>query len=97
MLYIIPINNAFVNNTTNTYNKIMKLKAKEIIKVLLTRKGVSQKELVNLLNEHRKKPYSYGGFTQKIYRETLTYDEVALIADLLGFDIEFVDRKQGVD
>lgn len=72
----------------------MRLKAKELIKVLLSRKGVTQKELVEMLNEHIDKPYSYGGFTQKIYRETMSYDEISLIADLLGFDIEFIDREQ---
>ena len=70
----------------------MRLSAKEIIKVLLNREKVLQKDLVNLLTEKTGKKYTSGSLSQKISRKTISYDEVSLIADILGYDIEFKRR-----
>lgn len=70
----------------------MKLNAREIVKVLLYKESVKQKDLVQMLNEKSDKPYTPGGLSRKLGRGTISYNEVALIADLLGYDIEFKKR-----
>ena len=70
----------------------MKLNAKEIIKVLLTKEQVKQKDLANLLTEKTGKKYTAGSLAQKIGRGTISYDEVALIIDILGYEIN-IDKK----
>lgn len=72
----------------------MKFNAKEIVKILLYKKCTKQKDLVQKLSEKTGKQYTPGGLSRKLGRGTISYNEVALIADLLGFDIEFIDREQ---
>lgn len=71
----------------------MKLKAKELIKVLLSEQKVQQKELAQMLTEKSDKEYSASGLSHKIGRGTISYDEVLLIADILGYEIN-ITRKQ---
>ncbi len=72
----------------------MKLNAREIVKVLLTRECVRQKELVEMLTQQTGEKYTSDGLSHKLSRGTISYNEVALIADLLGYDIEFIRREQ---
>lgn len=75
------------------YNCYMDLKAKELVKVLLSEQGVKQKELAQMLSERTGKPYTPGSLSQKTSRGTISYNEVRLIADILGYEI-VVQRKQ---
>lgn len=70
----------------------MKLNAREIVKVLLTRECLRQKELVEILREKTGKKYTQDGLSHKLSRGTISYNEVQLIADILGYDIEFKKR-----
>jgi len=70
----------------------MKLKSKELIKVLLSEKKVKLKDLALKLSEITDKKYSADGLSHKIGRRTVTYDEVLQIAEILGYDIEFKDN-----
>ncbi len=76
------------------YNNCMKLNAKEVIKVLLSKKCITQKDLTKILSEATGDKHTPDGLSRKLSRGTISYNEVALIADLLGFDIEFIDREQ---
>lgn len=71
----------------------MRLKAKEIIKVLLSRKHIKQKDLAENLTQQTGKKYTQGSLSQKISRGTISYDEVALIAEIAGYDINFVEKQ----
>ena len=71
----------------------MRLKAKEIIKILLSRGHVKQKDLANVLSERTGKKYTQGSLSQKISRGSVSYDEVALIADILGYEINFTEKQ----
>lgn len=71
----------------------MKLKARELIKVLLSEQKVQQKELAQMLTEKSGKDYTPSGLSHKIGRGTISYDEVLLIADILDYEI-IVQRKQ---
>ena len=70
----------------------MILKAKELIKILLDREKVKQKELAEILTKNSNKKYTPGSLSQKINRGTISYNEVVMIADILGYEIK-VERK----
>lgn len=71
----------------------MRLNSKELIKLLLSREQVKQKDLADILTEKTGKKYTAGSLSQKIGRRTISYDEVALIVDLLGYQIN-VEKKE---
>ena len=71
----------------------MKLNAKEVIKILLSRTQTRQKDLAQILTEKTGKKYTAGSLAQKIARGTISYNEVVLIADMLGFDININQRN----
>ena len=71
----------------------MKLNAKEIIKLLLSKENITQKELTEILTEKTNKKYTQDGFSRKINRGTISYNEVIMIADILGYDIELKPRE----
>lgn len=66
----------------------MILSAKEVVKLLLTREVLTQKKLAELLSERSGKKYSPDVFSRKLTNGTITYNEVALIADILGYEIK---------
>ena len=70
----------------------MKLRAKELIKVLLSEQGVKQKELAKLMTEKGEKDYTPDSLSHKIGRGTISYDEVLLIADILGYEINVIRK-----
>ena len=67
----------------------MKKKEKEIIRILLSRENVKQKDLAEILTLKAGKKYTPGSLSQKINRGTISFNEVALIADILGYQINF--------
>ena len=66
----------------------MKLTAKELTKLLLTKESLTQKELVNLLNEKTDKKYTQDGLSRKLSKGTITYNEIVSIIDILDYEIE---------
>ena len=49
--------------------------------------------MAELMNEKSEKTYTRGSLANKINRESLTLKEAYILADILGYDIEFVKRK----
>ena len=79
--------------STLIYNAFMlKLQAKELIKLLLSIERVKQKDLVKMLSDKTGKEYTPDGLAHKIGRGSITYNEVLLITDILGYDIK-VERR----
>ena len=72
----------------------MKLNSKELIKLLITKECLTQKELILLLNEKANKNYSPDGFSHKLSRGTITFNEIVEIMDILGyqFDIKKIEE-----
>ncbi len=64
---------------------------REQVKSLLASKNVSMKELCKLLSEKYGKEYSLPNFSGKLKRGTVTYNEVLIIAEILGYKINFID------
>lgn len=71
----------------------MKLFVKEQIKTLLAQEGIKIKELAAIIEEKTGKKCSANSLSQKLGRETLTYNETLMIADLLDYDIAFIKRN----
>ena len=66
----------------------MKYSAKDLIKLLISREGLTQKKLASVIEEHIGKKYTADGLSRKLNRGTITYNEVAMIADILGYEIK---------
>lgn len=71
----------------------MRLKVKEQVKALLSQENLTQKELVKILSQKTKKVYTQTSLSQKLGRGSLTYNEVMTIAEILGYDIQFVKEN----
>ena len=71
----------------------MSKKVREQIKSLLGAKGITMKEVALMLTEKTEKQYSLANLSSKLKRGTLIYNEVLLIADFLGYDINFVEKQ----
>ena len=65
----------------------MILYAKELIQLLLTKEGITQKELAGILSEKTGNNIAPSGLSRKMTQGTITYNDVVLIADILGYDI----------
>ncbi len=71
----------------------MSMKAREQIKSLLAAKNIKMKDLCRLLSEKMGKNYSSNNLSNKLIRGSITYNEVLLIAEILGYKITFVDTE----
>ena len=63
--------------------------AKEEIKVMLARKNLSMRKLIEIVNEHYNRKDTVQNLSNKLNRDSVRYKEVEEIADLLGYKIEF--------
>ena len=70
----------------------MKLNAKELIQLLLTKEGITQKEIAEKLKNRTGKILAPSGLSRKLSQGTITYNEVVMIADILGYDLTPVKR-----
>ena len=63
------------------------------IKSNIVREGLSMREVVEKLAVNHKWSGSLSNFSGKLQRETLRYKEVREVADVLGYDIVWIKRK----
>lgn len=68
----------------------MKFTARGYIKLMLTNECLTQKALVELLTQKTGKNHRADSFSQKLINDTISFREVAQIADILGYEIKFV-------
>lgn len=71
----------------------MRLRVKEQVKVLLSQEGVKQKDLAQMLSAKTGHVYSATNLSQKLGRGTLTYNEVMTIAEILGYDVQYLKEQ----
>lgn len=69
----------------------MSMRAREQIKSLLVAKNITMTELCKMLSDKLGKSYSLTNLSNKLVRGTITYNEVLIIAEILGYKINFVD------
>ena len=67
----------------------MKLKAKDQIKILLVQENMLLKTLAEKLSAKMNKKYAADNLSQKLRRGSFSYDEMLLIAEILGYKIKF--------
>ena len=61
--------------------------AREKVKAILAVENITMTAIAEKINT------SVNNLSNKLRNKTITYDSVEEIADLLGYDIEFVKRK----
>lgn len=71
--------------------------AKKQIKHLLFEEDVTGKELASLLGQRLNKNFSPESLSHKLSRGSILYNEMFIIADILGYDINFVKRQTELD
>jgi len=71
----------------------MKLNAKELIQLLLTKEGMTQKDIARMLTNRTGKTLAPSGLSRKLSQGTITYNEVLMIADILGYDLTPIKRE----
>ena len=71
----------------------MENRVKKQLKHLLLEEDLKIKDIVPKLAEKTGKQYAYDSFIHHLKRATITYEEMLDIAEILGYDIQFVKRK----
>ncbi len=64
------------------------------IKMLLIGTTITQTQLAKLLGERLRKEYSFNNFHSKLSRKTIRYEEIKIIADILGYEVKFVKKQE---
>lgn len=68
------------------------MNARNKIKSLIALRCITITKLAEMLREKTGKPYTFKSLTGKLQRGTLSLDEAYLIADLLEYKLEFIDK-----
>ena len=72
------------------YNGLMRnVRVKEQIKSMIALKGITMTKLAELISQKTEESYSVSSLSQKLSRGTIPYNEVMMIADLLGFKVSY--------
>lgn len=65
----------------------------QLVKFLLTKEYMLQKDLSDKLNSYTGKNTKPANFSAKLKREYLTFKELKLICEILGYDLSIEKRK----
>lgn len=63
------------------------------LKKILLDVNITLTELAKALENRLEKPYSMQNLSNKLRNETITYREMLLIADILGYELKFIKNK----
>ena len=63
------------------------------IKILAMERDLTLTQVASLLSEKLNKKYSLNNLSQKLRKETIPYREIKLIAEILDYDIRFIDKR----
>ena len=64
------------------------------IKAYIVRRGMTMQEVVDVLSDEYGWSDSGANLSNKLQRESLRYKEAVQLADALGYDIQWVRRKE---
>ena len=64
------------------------------LKKILLDVNVSLTELAAALSKRLNKPYSLNNLSNKLRNETISHREMLIIADILGYDLNFVRHAE---
>jgi hypothetical protein len=65
------------------------MSVKETIKILLAKENITLTELAKKVSEKSKKDIKMDSLSQKLRKGTMKYEEVELLASILGYKIKF--------
>ncbi|MCM1339271.1 MAG: hypothetical protein NC191_06340 [Muribaculaceae bacterium] len=69
------------------------MRARTKIKSLIALRCITITKLASMMGMKTGKIYTFKSLTGKLQRGTLSLDEAYIIADLLGYKLEFIDTK----
>ncbi|MBD5401800.1 hypothetical protein HDR58_03220 [bacterium] len=69
------------------------METKNYIKSILKLNGITIKKLAELLTETTGKKYTQGSLTAKINRDGISFKEASVIAEILGYNLEFIKKN----
>jgi len=72
----------------------MKSSMRNEIKAYIVRQGMTMQEVVDVLSDVYGWSDSVSNLSNKLQRESLRYKEAVQLADALGYDIQWVKRKE---
>lgn len=84
---------SFVNIIYNTEMIINDMTDFQLVKFLLNKEYMLQKDLSDKLNKHSGKNTKPANFSAKLKREYLTFKDLKNICDILGYDLIIEKRK----
>ena len=86
---------SYIKYSTNKYNIQIRsgIMIAILVKKLLLDNYTTMTELASAMGKRLNKRYSLNNLSNKLYKETITYREMVLIGDILGYDLEFIKRK----
>lgn len=64
---------------------------KNEIKSLIAKRGMTLKQVCQILSEKTGKSYSGNNITNKLRRKTIKFEEVQTIFEILGYKLEYKD------
>lgn len=64
---------------------------KNEIKSLIAKRGMTLKQVCQIMSEKTGKSYSGNNITNKLRRKTIKFEEVQLIFEILGYKLEYTD------
>ena len=70
------------------------MKARNKIKSLIAYRCTTLTKLAQMMREKTGKPYTFKSLTGKLQRGTLSLDEAYIIAELLGYRLDFIDTRE---
>ncbi|MBQ8168897.1 hypothetical protein IJZ97_05730 [bacterium] len=71
---------------------ITNMNIKTKIKMLAVSRAMTLKQLAKALEERTGEPCSYNSLIGKLHRESLSLKEASIIADILNYKLEFIDK-----
>lgn len=70
----------------------IEMNIKNYIKSLLKLNAITIKKMAQLMTEKSERVYTAGSLSNKINREGITLKEAYILADILGYKIEFIKK-----
>jgi hypothetical protein len=80
-------------NSSESEEETMKSDMRNEIKAYIMRQGMTMQEVVDILADVYGWSDSVSNLSNKLQRESLRYKEAVQLADALGYDIQWVRRK----
>ena len=68
------------------------MNARNKIKSLIALRCITITKLAQMMREKTGKPYTFKSLTGKLQRGTLSLDEAYIIADLLDYRLDFIEK-----